>query len=75
MVKPCDPGENLPAPDPSDEVMAIAGADLPPGPPIGIPREWVECDEATDAGLPTEDGANRGVSREVGDKVERDEER
>lgn len=55
--------------------MAIAGADLPPGPPIGIPRECVEWDEATEAGLPTEEGANSGVSREAGDKVERDEER
>jgi hypothetical protein len=75
IVIPWDPGENLPVPDPSDDVIAIAGEDLPPGPPIGIPREWVEWDEATEAGLPTEEGAKRGVSRDVGDRVEREDER
>lgn len=53
--------------------MAIAGAAFPPGIPIGIPREWVEWDEATDAGRPSDEGANSGVSRKVGDRVDRED--
>jgi hypothetical protein len=75
MPSPCDPGEKLPVPDPWDEVIAMAGAALPPGPPMGIPRECVEWEEATDAGLPREEGAKRGISRNVGDKVDREDDR
>jgi hypothetical protein len=70
-VRPWDPEEKLP--DPVEEVIAMAGADLPPGIPIGKPREWAECDEATDAGRPTDEGAKSGVSRDLGDRVDRDD--
>ena len=60
-------------PDPVDDVIAIAGADFPPEPPIGRPRDWVEWEDATEAGRPSEEGANKGTSRDFGDRVDRDD--
>ena len=53
--------------------MAIAGAALPPGIPIGKPLEWVEWEEATEAGRPSDEGAKSGTSRDPGDRFERDD--
>lgn len=68
---PWHPGEKFP--DPVDDVIAIAGADFPPGMPIGKPLDWVEWEEATDAGRPSDEGAKSGTSRDAGDRVERED--
>lgn len=53
-------------------VTAIAGAALPVAAETGNPRRLEECEEATEAGRPRDDGAKIGVSRAPGETELRD---